>query len=169
MRTAIIAGLAGLVATAAAAQAPTWQYYEPTPVGDFKPIQAIALSADGMQLILKCDEPGEQEVYAVVVTKLPLAAGQRGRFETRPVTVRFDGGSTSKETWRFNQNFAMAMDDRTVRNASRFISGLAKASKVDIVLEPTGSKSVSVSFPVAGAKDAIDRVYTSCRDKNPVA
>lgn len=156
------------VGAATQAQAPGWNMYEAPGKGDFKPIQVFVQGTNGTQLIIKCDKPGQFETYAIVATQSALSASIQGRFEIRPVRIRFDGGAAIDDTWRFSGSFASAFDDRSQRTMTRFVQKLVTASKVEIQLEPFRQAPVQASFDVANGKDAINQVYTSCKDKTPV-
>jgi len=156
------------VSTGAQGQTSAWNVYEPETKGDFKPVQAFVQAADGSQLILKCDKPGPSATYAVIVSKTQLSATGNRSFESRPVTLRFDDGGSISDAWRFSGVFASAVDNRTQQTMTHFVTKLAAASKFEVRLEPIQANAVEVTFPVAGAKEAIAQVYASCKDKNPI-
>jgi hypothetical protein len=165
MRSFMVA--AALVAAPAAAQGQdtAWGLFE-SGEGAGAGVQA----ADGSQLLVKCDETGKREVYAVVFTQANLAVpGGSTTFEVRPITFRFDAGSPMKESWRFNGQTASTGAERSSSSSlSRFLVKLAAASKLDVLLEPVSGRPVEVSFNVTGAKDAIAQVYASCEDDSPI-
>jgi hypothetical protein len=165
MRYLMIGAALAAVSGAGLAQESGWGYYEP----EGGTMQAGVQGSNGTQLILKCDEPGKRKVYAVVVAPTQLAPAKgASQFENRPVTLAFDGGAPVKDTWRFNDKFAAAMDDVNLRTMSRFAEKLGGASKLTVSLEPFRQSPVHTSFDVAGAADAIARVYESCQDENPL-
>ena len=165
MRYLAIGMALAAVSGAALGQDSAWGFYEP---GDGT-MQAGVQGSNGTQLILKCDAPGKRKVYAVVVAPTQLAPAKgASQFENRPVTLVFDSGAPVKDTWRFNDKFAMAMNDVNLRTMSRFAEKLGAASKMEVTLEPFRQSPVHTSFEVTGAADAMARVYESCKDENPL-
>lgn len=156
---------AAAISAPAVAQEPVWQFYEP----EGSTLQAAVQAADGSQLILKCDEPGKRKVYAVVAvpTQLAVARGAVG-YESRPVTLTFDDTAPIKDQWRFNDKFAVAMNEVNLRTMTKFAQKLAGASKLNVILEPFQLSPYQTTFDVTGATDALARVYESCKDENPV-
>ena len=158
-----VAACAALPAVAAA-QEGNWGYFEP---GDGT-MQAGIAGDNGAQLILKCDKPGEDKVYAVIAVGTELAPAKgASEFESREVRLTYDGGSPDDDQWRFNDKFAMAMNDHNVRAMDRFGDKLAEAEKLDVILKPFRKAPVQLSFDVTGAKGAMERVYKTCGDEVP--
>lgn len=158
----------GLAAAAAAAsaqdQAPSWQYFEP----EGGTIQAGVVAADGSQLILKCDKPGKRSVYAVLATREKLVpATAQAPFQMRSAEFRFDEGAPTDDRWRFYDQSAVAIDSGSIKAMSHFLPGLRTATKLRIRLNPERARYVEANFNVAGAADAIGRVYASCQDDIP--
>ena len=63
----------------------------------------------------------------------------------------------------------MAVDQGNTRSLTRFLEKLQDAKTFDIHLKPVGKGEVQTTFGVAGAKEAIDKVYAGCKDDNPIA
>ena len=101
-----------------------------------------------------------------VGTELAPAKGA-SQFESRDVLLTYDGGSPDDDQWRFNDKFAMAMNDHNVRAMDRFGDKLAEAEKLDVILKPFRKAPVQLSFDVTGAKGAMERVYKTCGDEVP--
>jgi len=162
----LLTGLAfATVAGAALAQDSVWQFYEP----DGGTLQAFVLAEDGSQLILKCDKPGKQKVFAVVVANTNLAAPMSDdKYESYPVSLRFDEGAPQDDNWRFNGRFAMAVDQGNTRSLTRLLEKLDDATKLEVRLKPIMRSPTVINFAVAGAGEAIARVYESCKDESPV-
>jgi hypothetical protein len=147
-------------------QASAWGYYEP----QGGTLQAGVVGADGSQFILKCDKPGKRKVYAVVVATTSLARPlPDDRFESFPVTVRMDQNSPYEDNWRFNDKFAMAMDQGSTRALTRLLEQLDDASAMEVRFKPLNETQTVIRFNVAGAREAIQRVYASCRDDIPTS
>jgi len=141
-----------------------WGFFEP----DGGTLQAGVVAADGSQLILKCDKPGNRSVYAVIVANTNLARVQSDdRFESYPVVVRMDNDPPWDDNWRYNDRFVMAMDKGNVRSLTHFLEKLHKADRLEIRLQPVMRGEVTINYDVTGAADAIARVYASCRDTVP--
>src|SRR5690606_15632833 len=157
---------AALVAVPAAAQdqASAWQYYEP----EGGTLQAGVVNARGAQLILKCDKPGKGEVFAVVVTPEKQVPPSNQPFVTRALELRFDAGAPVEDRWRYYENSVVAIDQKPTIALTRFLNGLADAAKVRVRTNPERARYVEAEFDVSGARDAITRVYESCRDTNPL-
>jgi|SRR3990167_4933344 len=165
MRTLITGIALAAVSGAATAQDSAWQFYEP----DQGTLQAFVLAQDGSQLILKCDKPGKHKVFAVIVTNTNLAAPMSDdQFESYPVTIRMDENSPWDDNWRFNDKFAMAVDQGNTRSLTRLLEKLDDASKMEVRLKPLKRSPTIIEFDVAGAADAIGKVYASCKDESPV-
>jgi hypothetical protein len=161
----VAAALANAAPIAAQDQASAWQYYEP----DGGTIQAGVVNAQGAQLILKCDKPGKGQVYAVVVTPEKLVPPSDQPFITRALEMRFDTGATIEDRWRYYEQSVIAIDQKPTIALTRFLNGLANASKFHIRMNPERARFVEAEFEVGGALEAIGRVYASCRDQSPVA
>ncbi|MGZ3172125.1 MAG: hypothetical protein ACXWJC_03445 [Croceibacterium sp.] len=158
--------LAALSAAGATAQDSAWGFFGSPGAASGAGVQ----SADGAQLLIKCDKPGKHSVFAVVVSTLNLAPPvASNHFESDPVTLRMDQSAPWDDSWRFNDKFAMAVDQGNTRSLTRFLQKLQSAKTLDIHLKPVGKGEVLASFNVAGAKAAIDKVYTDCGDTNPLA
>jgi len=156
--------LAALSAGATAQQS-AWGYFG-SPGGE---TGAGVQAADGSQLILKCEKPGTHEVYAVVAARTNLAAPlPENRFESRTVTLRMDTNAPWDDNWRFNDKFAMAVDKGNDRSLTRLLAKLDKASTLQVQLRPFKAAPVLIDFNVAGAHDAIAKVYKDCGDTSPV-
>lgn len=164
MRNWILGASLAVLSTGALAQETDWKFYEP----DDAPMQAIALSKDGSRLILKCDKPGKQKVFAVVVANSNLAAPMPDdQYESRPVTLRMDESAAWEDNWRVNDRFAMAVDQGNTRSLTRLLEKLAKADKVELRLKPIRRNPVVIEYETTGARNAIEMVYASCEDTIP--
>jgi hypothetical protein len=156
--------LVALSATATA-QDSAWGYFGSAGAASGAGVQA----SDGSQLLIKCDKPGKHSVFGVVVATTNLAAPlPANKYESQPVTVRMDTGSPYDENWRFNDKFAMAVDQGNVRSLTTLLGKLANAKTMDIQLKPLNHSVYTTHFNVAGAKAAIDKVYKDCEDTNPL-
>lgn len=166
MRSVMIAAVLAAVPAAAMAQddQSDWAYYQP----DDGTLQAGVVTADGSQLILKCDKPGKHKVFAVIASTSNLAAPMANdKYESSEVTMRMDENPTWTDNWRLNGNFAMAVDKGTTRSLTRLLEKLADADKFEIRLRPRRKSVVVLNFDTTGARDAIERVYESCEDTIP--
>ena len=150
------------VSVAATAQAPGWAYFEQ----EGQPMQAGVVNAQGAQLILKCDKPGKKSVYVVMVNPAPLVPAARDPF-ILPTEVRFDENAPQEDRWRFIGNSAMAMNARGQLALDRLMDGLPTASRLRLRMYVERGRTIEVSFDVAGAQEAITRVYESCKDEVP--
>ena len=169
-RIAILAALA-TVSTAAQAQeiAKTWQVGDTAEEGAaFRAPLAYVQAADGSTLLLKCDKPGNGEVYATIMSTEKLGNPARDT-EQRGITYRFDTSTPRDASWRYTDTFAVALGN--MRGIlSSFVQGLANAKQLEVKLEKKGSsKTVDLLFDVTGADQAIAKVYEGCNDKNPAA
>ena len=164
MRKWIIGIGAAAIAAGAPAQdaASKWAYFEP----EGQPMQAGVVNAEGAQLILKCDKPGKKSVYVVMVNPEPLVPASRDPF-ILPTEVRFDDNAPNEDRWRFIGNSAMAMNARGQLALDRLMDGLPTASRLRLRMYLERGRTIEVSFDVAGAQDAINRVYESCKDDVP--
>lgn len=164
MRYWMIAVALAAAPAAAQTQASPWQYY--TPEGGT--VQAGVVNAQGAQLIIKCDKPGKGQVFAVVVTPEKQVPPSNQPFITRALELRFDANAPIEDRWRYYENSVVAIDQKPTIALSRFLNGLAGASKFRIRTNPERARYVEAEFEVAGARDAIARVYESCQDTSPV-
>ena len=157
-----------LIATGAQAQvAPAesaWAYFEP----EGAPMQAGVQSADGGQLILKCDERGEDKVFAVIASPSRLRPPSN-QPQVRSLWLRYDGGTRQEVRWRYYDQTVLALNTRRDNNLAQFLNDLVGATNVEIRLDPTDGAPVELNFPVAGAREAIARVFESCGDTNIVS
>jgi hypothetical protein len=149
----------------ASAQDSAWGFFGGGDSGSGAGVQA----SDGSQLLIKCDKPGKHSVFAVVVATTNLARPlPNNKFESYPVTLRMDESSSWDDNWRFNDKFAMAVDQGNTRSLTRLLDKLATAKIVDVRLKPVEHSIYNTKFNVAGAKAAIDKVYSDCGDTNPL-
>jgi hypothetical protein len=162
--TIAVALTAAAVPAAAQNQASSWQYYEPAG----GTVQAGVVNAQGAQLILKCDKPGKGQVFAVVVTPEKQVPPSNDAFVTRALELRFDADAPIEDRWRYYENSVVAIDQKPTIALTRFLNELADAAKFKIRTNPERARYVEAEFDVAGARDAIARVYTSCRDTSPI-
>jgi hypothetical protein len=169
MKYSVVAISLAALATAAAAQDPlqapasTWQFF--TNAGG--QTGASVRAADGSQLILKCDKPGRREVHAIVLSTSKKLGYPNTRPVSRPITFQFDGAAPKTEDWGFFESHAIAQGKNSNdRSLARFVDRLGDARKVDMRLQ-TEFGDVDMSFDVAGAGDAITRVYETCKDSVP--
>ena len=164
MRKWILGVAVAAIAAGVSAQgtASKWAYFEQ----DGQPLMAGVVNADGAQLIMKCDKPGKKSVYVVMVNPEPLVPAARDPF-ILPTEVRFDENSPQEDRWRFIGNSAMAMNARGQLALDRLMDGLPSASKLRLRMYVERGRTIEVSFDVAGAQEAINRVYESCKDDLP--
>jgi hypothetical protein len=166
----VVMGIA-LAATCGAALAQndapsSWGFFE-APDGSYG---AGVQASNGAQMILKCDKPGKRSVYAVVVTPHALVPPTASApFQMRPVELRFDARSPVDERWRFYERSAVAIDQTQTKALTRFLTGLASAQAVRVRMNPERGRYVEENFEVAGASDAIAKVYELCGDDSPVS
>ena len=158
----------GIILTAAAipasAQDSAWGYYQP---GDGT-LQAGVNGTRESQLILKCVKQGKHRVYAVIVAPNQIAPPAAGaKYTTGEVALEYDGKAPVTDQWRFNGVFAMAMDLNNVATMTRFGQKLADANKLAVTLKPFRLAPILLEFNVAGAREAMQRVYKACRDEPP--
>jgi hypothetical protein len=154
-----------MIGTAASAQdaAPqsVWAYFE----GENGLLQAGVQTAEGQQLILKCEQRGDGTVAAVIYSPDRLKA-PGVRPQPRPIRMRFDGGSSEIVTWPYFEQTAMALNTRREQQLPPFLVDLADANVLEVMLDPVDGGPIEINFQVAGARDAIARVYESCADGN---
>jgi hypothetical protein len=169
MRYLTFAVALAAVPAAAQEQAPQpespWRYFEP----EGGTIQAGVVNAQGAQLLLKCDKPGQGQVYAAVVSPDKLVPPTNDPFVTRALEIRFDAGAPFEDRWRYYEQLVVAIDQKPTIALTRFLNGLADASKFHIRMNPERARYVEAEFDVAGARDAIQRVYASCEDQSPLS
>lgn len=161
MRTKIVAG-AALLACASVTQAQgtsAWGYFEE----EGAPLQAGVVSPDGGQLILKCDEPGDGSVFAVIVAPQRLRPSTN-RPQVRALWLQFDGGNREEVRWRYYEQSVMALNTRRDRNLEPFLREMVDADTLNVRFDPADGQPFAINFTVTGARDAIDRVFESCED-----
>lgn len=123
---------------------------------------------DGTQLILKCDKPGKNKVYAIITTSSDLAPPYNKDI-VRKIWLRFDQTAPKEDRWRYREKTAKAMDIPGERTLSRFLEDLVGANTLSVQLYPsdTHSPPVPAEFDVHNAKNAIAKVFESCKDAAP--
>ncbi len=165
MRAMILAaGAAALIAGSAHAQTSGWGYFE----GENGVLQAGVANAEGQQLILKCDESGDNKVFAAVHSPEPLARPQQ-RPPARDVRLQFDGGRIIDTRWRFHPNTAIALNNRRESTLPLLLNPMVDANELTIWLDREDGPEIRMSFTVTGASDAINRIFESCGDSaNPI-
>ncbi len=154
-----------LAAGAAQAQGSAWGYFE----GENGLLQAGVGNAEGQQIIIKCDESGDNKVFAAIHSPTSLA-GVRQRPPARDVKLQFDGGRIVDTRFRYHPNTAIALNNRRESVLSDLLGPMVDANEVTIWLDPEDGSEIRMSFTVTGARDAINRVFESCSDSaNPIA
>lgn len=161
MRIGLVAATA-VVAVAGAAQAQrgsAWGYFET----DGAPLQAGLTSPEGGQLILKCDETGDNSVFAVIVSPQELRPSTT-RPQVRSLWLQFDGGNREEVRWRYYESSVMALNTRRDRNLMPFLEQMVDAENLEIRFDPEDTQPFNITFNVSGAREAIERVFESCED-----
>jgi hypothetical protein len=151
------------MASGAQAQESSWAYFEP----EGAPMQAGLQSANGGQLILKCDETGEDKVFAVIFSPSRLRPPSN-QPQVRALWLRYDDGPREEVRWRYYDQTVLALNTRRDSNLGPFLNDLVDATNLEIRLDATDGAPVELNFAVAGAREAIARVFESCRDTNVV-
>lgn len=165
MRYWVVGAAVAALSVGAGAQNSAWGFFG----GPGQASGAGVQATDGSQLLIKCDKPGKHSVFGVVVATTNLAAPLPAtKFESQPVTVRMDTSAPWDENWRFNDKFAMAVDQGNVRSLTHLLEKMADAKTMTIQLKPLQHSIYHTSFNVEGAKAAIDKVYSDCGDTNPL-
>lgn len=164
MRYCVLAlGLAAVSgAVAAQDQASAWGFFEEGARNG-----ASVRAANGSQLVLKCDKPGRREVHAIVLPAGAKLAAPTTRPISRPITFRFDGGAPRTESWGFFETYAIAQGKSSDRALPRFLNSLRGSSRVHMRFDTGIGPDVEAEFEVAGAAEAIAKVYESCKDSAP--
>jgi hypothetical protein len=104
-----------------------------------------------------------------VVSPDKLVPPTNDPFVTRALEIRFDAGAPFEDRWRYYEQLVVAIDQKPTIALTRFLTGLADASKFRIRMNPERGRYVEAEFDVAGARAAIARVYASCEDDSPVS
>lgn len=152
------------VSAPASAQESAWGYFE----DEAGVLQAGVQTADGRQLILKCNAPGERSVFAVLYTPAALGAPST-RASVRDIHMQYDNGPTVTRRWRYYQFTVEAVNTRRDQELPPFLQRLADTQNLKVRLEPVDGSPQSIEFNVAGAREAIGRVFESCGDSsNPL-
>ncbi|HEX5476498.1 MAG TPA: hypothetical protein VFX09_01440, partial [Burkholderiales bacterium] len=111
-----------------------------------------------------------QSVYAVVVATQNLAPPlPENSYQSGPVTLRMDENAPWDDNWHFNGKFALAINRGNTRSLTRLLDKLADAKTFTIEMKPVGKGEIGASFHVAGTKDAVAKVFASCKDTDPLA
>lgn len=158
---AIGLGAITLLAGAAQAQTSQWAYFE----GEDGLMQAGIQASGGEQLILKCDEKGDGEVFAVIYTPSRLKPPS-SRPQPRDIRLRFDDNAPIQESWRYYEQTALALNTRRDRQLPDFLRPMADANTLEVLLYPVDGSPIEVNFTVTGAREAAARVFESCEDGN---
>ncbi|MFC3099074.1 hypothetical protein [Alteraurantiacibacter palmitatis] len=163
--TAIPLALAAMaVSVGASAQESAWGYFE----DEAGVLQAGVQTPDGRQLILKCNAPGERSVFAVLYTPAALGAPST-RANIRDIQLQYDNGPPVTRRWRYYQFTVEAVNTRRDQELPPFLQRLADVQNLKVRLTPVDGAPQSIEFNVSGAREAIGRVYESCRDStNPL-
>src|SRR5690606_41581889 len=107
-------------------------------------------------------------VMSAVKTLEPLVHPQRDPY-VLPTEVRFDEHAPAEDRWRYYGTSAVAIDMRGQQALTRFMRGLPNASKLRVRMNVERGRTIEVNFDVAGASEAIKRVYESCQDDAPIS
>jgi hypothetical protein len=162
--TAAAAQNAGPQSVPQSAPQSVWAYFE----GEGGLMQAGVQNAQGAQLIFKCDEAGDNTVYAVVFSPTRLRP-PGPRPQVRPLTLRFDDGARDTFTWRYYDQTVVALNTRRDSTLPPFVAELVNATRLEVGLQPVDGSPFQLNFTVTGAREAIDRVFASCGDSaNPL-
>jgi hypothetical protein len=147
-----------------AAPQSAWAYFE----GANGLMQAGVQNAEGAQLIFKCDESGANTVYAAIFSPSRLRP-PGPRPTVRPLSLRFDDGPRDTFTWRYYDQTVVAMNTRRDTTLPPFLADLVTATHLEVELQPVDGSPFQLEFDVAGAREAVERIFTSCGDNaNPL-
>lgn len=107
-------------------------------------------------LLVKCDSVGD----GMYVQVLGPYQGETGRDKTRPFVYRVDKQSKTEEQWRYVKDGAVQFDAEKARWFSRFIMN----GKTLLVRQYSHQfETTDIEFPIAGAKQAMERVFAICK------
>jgi hypothetical protein len=126
-------------------------------------------AADGSQLMLRCDKPGANEVYAMVAASKNLVP-PASTYVMRPVKIKVDDRPAYDDRWRFLERTASAVNLGSERSLTRLLTDLADAKTLKVELYPDTrykTEIVTVAFNIEGAEEAINLVYEKCQDQRP--
>lgn len=151
------------VPVSAQGQESAWGYFQ----GEDGSAGAGVQNEKGAQLLIKCDKPGKGEVHVAIFTQSKLTPPYDS-FTRRDITLRFDDGSPDRVQWRYYPQTAMAVDAPGDPALGRFLPELVDASELTVDLDPVQASPVRESFNVAGAKEAVTKVYELCEDELPI-
>ena len=118
MRYVAMGLMLAVLASSAHGQATAWGAFE-----DGKGYGVGLRGADGSQLILKCDKPGRNEVYALILTdKLLVPPAQT--YVMRPVAISIDSKAPASDNWRTYEKYIVAVNKGRERSLTRLLTGL---------------------------------------------
>lgn len=162
---AIAEAVAAQDEAAADATLGAWHYEESVDaMTDFRRPRVISDGEGSSFIALACNRPGRGEVF-VHVESGDYLGGRGTSYAVRRITYRFDDRAPIEGTWRYDSTFARSPG----RQVAPFLMGMSNSTRVAFRLVRYDGRTVDVTFDVRGAREAIDRIYAACGDRNPLA
>jgi len=167
MRCSTIVAIAlSAIPVAAFAEDPQWGYYQDDEITKGL-LQATVVAKDGEQLTFKCEKKGKGQVVAVLFSTRAFAP-PRNNYSMRTVIVQVDDGRAMDERWRYFGQTVTAVDMKNERSLTGLIGEMEKGNELHLRVNPENASQYEITFPVAGTREALTRVYESCGDKYPI-
>jgi hypothetical protein len=118
-------------------------------------------------LVVKCDTNGDNEVYFSFLSTHYLGGVSRNRI--RPVGYRLDGTPARELSAHYDGKSATVIAARSNQPGGKFLIELSGASKLTLQLTDFNSRSYVSIVDVSGAREAIRKVASTCRDNATLA
>jgi hypothetical protein len=118
---------------------------------------------DPMHLVVKCDSNGDSNVYFVFISKDYLGSIRSNRI--RPIKFRLDDSPPEDMDGLYDARNAGVLDVRTNNAGGRFLSRLAGSKKLTVQLTDYEGDFKTAVIDVSGARQALTKVATACRDQ----
>lgn len=133
------------------------------PMTDAKRPIRVLTNDSGDALIIKCDQPGKNQVYVHLISRQYLGGIRRSY---RHLFYRFDEQEPVRDNWSYHAREALAIQGQV--DVGRFLSGLAGARKLAIRATTYEMGQVDMTFDATGAEQRIREVYAGCQDEMPI-
>jgi hypothetical protein len=133
------------------------------PITDRKAAYGMMLG-EGGALAVKCDKPGPNSVYVMVISDVYLGASARG--EGRSVITRADQNPPSETVWQYEKVSASLLRSDAI---GRLLREIQAAERLQVRAETYEGRTVDLSFRVRGADQLIGRVVEACADPEVLA
>lgn len=132
-------------------------------------VRGIASTGDANDLtvVVKCDSNGNDTLYISIISKSYL--GGTSRNSRRDIGFRIDGAPAEKIVGYYDGRTANILTTKVGSDGGSFLTRLSNTSKLTLQVSDFDYKTYAAVIDTTGAKAAIRKVATACKDQAALA